>query len=47
MFDYGDGTNELVGELQVTYFSHARENMKTDITHIIMDGNQQVYTFPL
>lgn len=31
---------DLRDESQVAYFSHARENMKTDIAHIIMYANQ-------
>ena len=30
---------ELVGERQSAYFSHARENMKTDFAHVIMRDN--------
>lgn len=33
---------DLTGERQVAYFSHARENMKTDIAHVIMYENQQL-----
>ena len=29
-------------ERQAIYFSHARQNMETDIAHIIMYENQQV-----
>lgn len=34
---------DLRDERQAAYFSHARENMKTDIAHIIMYANQQIY----
>ena len=34
---------DLRGERQAAYFSHARENMKTDVAHIIMYDNQQIY----
>lgn len=38
---------DLRGERQVAYFSHVRENMKTDIAHVIMDDNQQIYDLQL
>jgi len=34
---------DLRYERQAAYFSHARKNMKTDIAHIIMYANQQIY----
>lgn len=30
---------ELTGERQSAYFLHARENMKTDFAHVIMEDN--------
>ena len=35
----------FTGERQAAYYSHVRENMKTDIAHIIMYENQQVYDY--
>ena len=34
---------DLRGERQTAYFSHARENLNTDIAHGIMYDNQQTY----
>lgn len=35
-----DMADELRGEYQTEYFSHARENMKTDMAHILMNRLQ-------
>ena len=41
--EFPNATYDLRDERQAAYFSHARENMKTDIAHIIMYANQQIY----
>ena len=38
---------EMSGERQAMYFSHARENLKTDIAHAVMYSNQQLEDYQL
>lgn len=33
---------DLTGERQSAYFSHARENMKTDLAHAVMEHGQDL-----